>query len=277
VSKPSLFAPASLRLVALAVLTLAPACGEDSVNNGNSMNDGGGGEGGDGDQVTMDASSMGGGDGDQQQQGDGDDDAGDGDGGVIDLDAAPDGEVVDPFEDLPDAGPDGSVLSEDEKLALAMEAKLRKCKLVTGDGWFNVGLVEDDLDRCVAQCITAPTTFCSHLKGRLCDDKVTPFTNCLAGCKNVPTSDFFVCADGKTRIPRAAVCDDGALEQRCPGGEDEANCPDKFTCDNGDVISAKFVCDGTFVNGDASVGGCKDQSDEKQDCAIFCDRIPEME
>ncbi len=288
-SKSSPFVSISLRLLALTALAaLPPACGDDSKPNmgdatdgGDRRGDGGDGDGGDGDQASMDASM--GGDGDQQQgdgdqqQGDGDASFGDGDGGVIDLDAAPDGEVVDPFEELPDAGPDGSVISEDEKLAFGMEAKLRKCKLVTGDGWFNVGLVEDDLDRCIARCITAPTTFCSHLTGRLCQDKITPFTNCLAGCKDVPTTDFFLCADGKTRIPRAAVCDDGALEQRCPGGEDEANCPDTFTCDNGDVISAKFVCDGTFVNGDESVGGCRDQSDEKQDCAVFCGRVPQMD
>jgi|GEM_PF-7055049 len=259
----------------LALSLLAGACGDDAKpktqgghvgagdGDGDAQDDGGsrGGDGG---------PSSGDGDGDQP----GSMDAGDGD-VELGLDAGDDAEVPDPFEGLPDAGdnagPDGSVISEDDRLALAVEAKLRKCGTVVGEGPFNVGLVEDDYDRCVGSCVV--NSSCSNLTRNLCGGETNAYGNCTANCSTRP-ADGFLCNDG-SRIRHTAVCDDDLLakDAKCPGGEDELNC-EKFTCKDGDKISMKYRCDGTSVEGaKASILGCKDGSDEVG-CAVACPAPP---
>lgn len=201
-------------------------------------------------------------------------DGGDADAGsdVHDAGALLDGAVADDAApDESDAGSDANVEmpDPDRVLAAAVEAKLRDCGIV-GEGPFNVGSVEDSFDRCIGECIT--TASCEALDQTLCDLKSSSFSACNTACHdedgNVPIpEDGYVCADG-SRIPHTAVCDDGVVMD-CPGGEDEQNCP-KFTCADGDVISAKYRCDGYLVMGaQASLFGCKDGSDEVG-CAPLC-------
>ncbi|MFT3924920.1 MAG: hypothetical protein QM778_20460 [Myxococcales bacterium] len=256
------------RLMAMLALSLlVSACGGDDSKPNKDTSGHGDGDQGDGDaNGNLDGGTEG--DGDDQTGSDGG-----GDGDQQNMDAGADAEIiVDPFEGLPDAGqdagPDGSVISADDRLALAVEAKLRKCEVVVGAGPFNAGKVEDNYDRCVGSCITSAS--CSNLKNAFCGGVVNAFSNCTKACNTHP-ADGFLCADGVTRIRHTAVCDDGVLasDAKCPGGDDELNC-EKFTCDDGDKISAKYRCDGTSVEGaKSSLFGCKDGSDEKG-CAVAC-------
>jgi hypothetical protein len=201
------------------------------------------------------------------------------------LDASEDGDANLPGDASAgeqDAAPEdaGPALTEDEKLAKALEDRLRACGVVTGMAPFNVGKVEDEFDRCVANC--AVEANCADLRGALCgtSDDASPYGSCSGACLkqfldhvgSYP-SDGFVCDTGHV-IPHMYVCDDGkALDCNAfrvikrPVSDDEVGCS-KFTCKSGAPaqISRKFVCDGLAGTEN---GGCSDGSDE-EGCASFC-------
>lgn len=164
----------------------------------------------------------------------------------------------------PDAGDAGEVAppapTEDELLAQAMEAKLRQCEIVKGSGYFNVGLVQDEWDRCIARCIV--DIGCTDLRFQFCLNIGDVYKNCHNACPTSP-ADGFLCGDG-TRIPHHGVCDGDDTPYKCPGHEDELNC-ETWACDNGEYVSARAVCDGS-----SDKAACADGSDEEHNCATWC-------
>lgn len=177
-----------------------------------------------------------------------------------DTPLAPDATSAGPDAGAGDAGKvDPPEPTADQLLAAAMEAKLRQCNIVTGSGFYNIGLVVDDWDRCIAACIA--NIGCTDLHLALCFGIRGAYADCHDACPTAP-ADGFLCGDG-SRIPHHGVCDGDATPYKCPGHEDELGC-ETWACDDGQYVTARAVCDGT------SKAGCADGSDEKQNCASQC-------
>jgi hypothetical protein len=176
---------------------------------------------------------------------------------------------------------DGGTSLTDEQLLQNFGSTLRHCGIVTGSGTYNIGTIEDDFDRCMANCYDAPaadTRECAQMEAVFCDDHPSAdagVTTCVGDCiarinpaddSTAWPTDGFICTENNFKIPHFAVCDDKYDCSSTSTASDEQNCV-KFKCKNGEFVSMKWHCDGLLFDAASGTGGCQDKSDEN-DCNV---------
>ncbi len=145
----------------------------------------------------------------------------------------------------------------DTQLVNQATAKFKECDLFIPGVDDKDTAIEDDYDRCAAECVIASS--CDELEDLRCSDQPdfeNPLLACVFQCPEAP-ADGYACVDG-AKIPHAALCDG---EQNCADGADEQDCQG-YECADGEKLELESVeCDG-FED-------CADGSDEAE-CAGVC-------